>query len=129
MKHKDVVKPVMEKVIRFEKKRSSSWVKRYIGALVLLGIVIFYMLIRTFLEYREIDEEFMVLWYFEDWELFQRVWKDALEFIWTIVPRFWLFASILGFCSMIGMILATRKKRHMVKKRLQSMRTIVKEDI
>jgi hypothetical protein len=98
-------------------------------SLLLLFFVIVYALIRIYTGYREFDEEGMVLWYFEDWELFKIVWKDALEFIWWLLPTYWVYGFALGVVSIATLLLFTRKSRNKMKKRLQSISSATKEDL
>jgi hypothetical protein len=126
MKQHDVTKKVMENVVRFEEKRSTVWLKRYWIVLVLLIFGIGYAAITIYNEYRFFDESFMVSWYFEDWELFTIVWRDALEFIWSLVPAYWVYGCGIGILILIVAIVGTHAKRKKIAKTLQSIKEFKK---
>jgi len=123
MRNKDITKQVMNRVVRFEEARSSTWFKKYWAILIILGIGIVYAGIRIYVGYREFDEEFMVAWYFQDWEMFQIVWRDALDFIWMLLPMYWAYGVGIGIMGIVIVILSTYTKRKNIKKKLQSIQT------
>lgn len=123
MRNKDVTKKVMNRVVRFEEARTLNWFKRYWAILIILALGIVYAGIRIYIGYREFDEEFMVAWYFQDWELFQIVWRDALDFIWMLIPTYWVYGLGIGIIVLIIVILSTYTKRKNLKKKLQSIQT------
>ena len=123
MRNNDITKKVMNRVVQFEETRTSRWFKRYWIILFLLVIGIIYAGIRIYTGYQEFDEEFMVAWYFQDWELFQIVWRDALDFIWTLLPTYWVYGVGIGILGMSIVIFSTNTKRKNLKKKLQSIQT------
>ncbi|MFH0749431.1 MAG: hypothetical protein V1917_00775 [Candidatus Gottesmanbacteria bacterium] len=122
MKQHDVTKKVMEKVVHFEENRSAGWMEKYWIALVFLFIGLIYASITIYKEYRFFDEDFMVSWYFEDWELFRVVWKDALAFIWSFVPVYWVYGLGIGIITVIGIVVGTYAKRKKITRILQSIK-------
>ncbi len=123
MRNNDITKKVMNRVVQFEETRRSRWFKKYWVILSLFVIGIIYAGIRIYTEYLELDEEFMVAWYFQDWELFQIVWRDALDFIWTLLPTYWVYGVGIGILGMSIVIFSTNTKRKNLKKKLQSIQT------
>lgn len=129
MKTNDVTKKVMEKVVQYETKRSTNWIRRYWFFVGLVFVGIMYALIRTYIGYREFDEDFMVLWYFEDWELIKIVWKDALQFIWELVPQYWVYLTTFGIVILGIGIFGTKNKRKQVHTRLHAVKNMKKEGV
>jgi|GEM_PF-2229635 len=123
MKQQDMTKSVMDRVVRFEERRSLNWLRRYWSVLLIICIGIVYAGIRIYFGYRENDEEFIVSWYFQDWELFQIVWKDALQFIWDLLPAHWVYGFGIGIIGAVVMIVCTHTLRRNVQKKIQSIQS------
>lgn len=118
----DTTKQVMDKVIRFEKKRSGQWYQRYWFILTLLALSVVFGGKIIWERLSSEDAWFFLGFYFADWEIFQVLWQEALSFVWDLTPREWLVASFAILLVIVFVMLVTRNKRFLIKRRLASIK-------
>lgn len=117
---KDITEKVMERVMRFEKRRVVFWlwlfgVVTVVTLLVLAGV--------GYLTLREISmrESWELLTLFaEDREIITEYWRDVTETLWIGLPHALLVLIGVVFSGFFAWLFLTRRKRTIVaKKRLQ----------
>jgi uncharacterized integral membrane protein len=120
MKNKtDLSHSVMDRVVRMEERQTRIWRIKFIavlcGLLAVFGLGI-YRIIQYFNEYQLFA--FFDL-FKEDREIISEYWQDTVMTVWDESPKGLLLFG-LCVCGMIILsILVTRRKRNIVKKKLE----------
>lgn len=121
MKPIDVTKPVMDKIVRFEERRTHAWMRLFrvsIGLLFTLSGVFIWQVWLQLYERQTLDLLTLVR---EDREIIQEFWQDsALVFIEELPQDTLITAGI--FLLAIGIIFwVTRRKRKVIRKKLKEL--------
>lgn len=116
-KNFDLTKSVMERIVRFEKKRTWLWIWRFvvgIGILVAAALTFFVFAVK---DVRERDTLSLFSLFGEDTEIIREFWRDTLGIFWQELPREKL-AIGGGFLIIVFAIFVMNRKRikFMVKK-------------
>jgi hypothetical protein len=118
MKRVDVTKSVMDRVTRFEKERSHSWLWRsriFIGVLF-VGVLWALWMVWDQLRARQTLDMLSLFW--EDAEIIQEFWQDTIIVFLEELPREALVVAGIVLVGLFGYIWLTHKKRAIMKKRL-----------
>jgi hypothetical protein len=115
----DISRRVMDQVVHIEEGQARTWRIKFIVAIsILLGIfgLGIYWTIQYFREYQlfALFELFQ-----EDWEIISEYWKDTASVIWDESPKGLIFFALCVCVMILICILVTRKKRNILKKKLQ----------
>lgn len=119
MKNHDLTKPVMEKIVSYERKRVRTLFVRLavvFGALLFVLGSAMYLFAQELVE-RQTLELFQLI--FEDQEIIRDFWQDALFIVWEELPRRWLLVAI-GIIIAGSMVWITTKKKRMRARAIQS---------
>lgn len=121
MKTPDVTKPVMDKVIRFERKRTMSWFRRYWLIIILSGVLV--LLLGWFIVKTLSDQQSFVLLslFRQDPEIISSYWRDTLWVFWQEVPHRVLWISAVLLLGIIIGVVVTRRKRKILHSKLQKL--------
>lgn len=111
MKNHDLTKPVMDKVVSYERNRARTLFTRLavvFGALLFVWASALYLFAQELVE-RQTLELFQLV--FEDQEIIRDFWQDALFIIWEELPRRWLLVATGIIFAGIIVWISTKKKR------------------
>jgi len=118
-KKPDISRRVMDQVVRYEERNAITWRTKFLVVLVcLFGLLAagIYLLIQYFSEYQlfALFELFQ-----QDREIIIEYWQDTLSVIWDETPKDIVFLGLCVCGMIIIYILATRKKRNILNKKMQ----------
>ena len=128
MKSVDVTKPVMEKVVRFEKRRSFWWIGRFFIILLVLcsaGLWLSWIAAEQIAERQTLE---LLTLFTQDREIISEFWQDTLTIFWEELPQGKLIIIGVLLLLIIMLILLTKKRRMIVWKRIQQIKKYIKED-
>ncbi len=114
----DLTQPVMEKIVRFEKRRSKIWLIRFtaiVAVLLLVGAVLAVRAAQRIWERQSLE---LLTLFAEDREIIAQYWQDTLGIFWEELPQRSLTLLALALILLLLIIFFTRKKRQVVKKRM-----------
>lgn len=110
----DITKSVMDRVVRFEKKDTDAWRRRFIILTAVLSIIIFiivWAIVRALSE----EQSWSLLTLFnQDPEIISSYWKDTVWVFWQGVPQVYVYLGTAVLCILVGLWLLTRKKRKII---------------
>lgn len=112
MKNHDVTKPVMEKIVSYERMRVRTLFLRLIvvfGALLFVLGSALYLFAQELVERQTLE---LVELIFEDPEVISEFWRDALYVIWEELPRRWLIMAGIIVATGLYIWIATKQKRN-----------------
>lgn len=118
MKHTDVTKNVMDKIVTYESRRTRVWLGIFLG--VLLGIVALMFIVGkdiygVLLERHTLDVLELL---FQDREIIFEFWQDTLFVIWEEFPKALLYIGLSLGVVLAGIWLATKNRRKIVARRI-----------
>lgn len=124
MKSIDMTKPVMEKVMRFEKRRSLWWLGRFFLILLVLSAAGLWLLwvVATQIAQRQTME--LLTLFTQDREIIAEFWQDTLTVFWEELPQGKLIIIFLILAVIVLFILLTRRHRMIVWKRIRQIKNI-----
>jgi hypothetical protein len=118
MKHINLTKPVMEKVIVFEKKRVNSWRHKFILLLLVLS-GLFVMFVGYTLQQMYVENTFdMFVLFTEDREVLSQFWQDTVVSIWDEVPQVEILAAIGVLLVIVSVVWLTRRTRDINRRKI-----------
>jgi hypothetical protein len=121
MKIPDVTKPVMDKVVRFERKRTALWFRRYRVSIIVSGILVFisgWVIVQTLSD----QQSFTLLSLLgQDPEIIASYWQDTLWVFWQEVPQRMVWISVILLVCIIMGVVVTRRKRKILRSKLQKL--------
>ena len=115
MKNIDLTKPVMSKVVRFEKSRIRWWSVKFIATFGILSLLLggaLWVVYRSVTE-RQTLELFTLL--AQDWEIIQDYWQDTLVVAWQELPQRMIISAGILLLGIVMVWFLTRKKRQRIK--------------
>ncbi len=121
MKKIDITASVMKRVVGYEKRQTTWWLRRYIVFLTIFaGLFVITIAIAARLFYERGTYDLLTL-FFEDKEIIAEYWRDTLSvFIEELPQRALLSAGIL-FLVVISIIVITRRKRTIIRRKLREL--------
>lgn len=122
-KNLDLTKPVMEKVVRFERRHIWIWVSRFVTILGILVAAAFAFLLFATKEIIERDTFSLLTLFGEDKEIIQEFWQDTLSIFWEELPHRKLALGIGFLITIVVLVVVNRKKITLMIKKVK---TIVK---
>lgn len=129
MKTIDLTKPIMDKIIHFEKRRTSLWLKLFISTILMLttvALIYFWMAARQ-LQQRQTLELLVLLG--EDREVIEEFWQDTLSVFLEEFPRWSFIYGTITIIVIILLFIFTKRKRRIVSRKLQKLANYSKRDI
>lgn len=118
----------MDKIIHFEKRQTSLWLKIFISSILILitaAIIYFWMAVKQ-LQQRQTLELLALLG--EDREVIEEFWQDTLAVFLEEFPRWSFVYGSVTFITVILLFLITKRKRQIVSKKLQELANYTKRD-
>ena len=117
----DVRASVMEKVVRFEAKRTRDWLVQFFVILLLTVAAVIggAFVVGVRLWEREAWEPLTLFW--EDPEIVTEFWQDTLFVLWQETPQLWAYLVGAGVILLIALIVGTRRRRRVIQRRLQKL--------
>lgn len=128
MENKDLTRKVMDKVISFERKRSTLWIKVFLftlSALSLMVAVYFLMAIRQVQGGQIFD---LLSLFGEDSEIIEEFWQDTLSIFLEQLPVWSLIYGCLALIAIFIFIVITNKKRSLIQKKLLAVEKYGRKD-
>lgn len=118
----DVTKSVMQKVLRYEKKRTRWWNGIFVTSVTVLVCV--FILSAFYVAKAFTDDPFswLVTLYFTDSETLRNTWREAIGFVWDIVPHDAVYFALFVFAAIIVSIIVTASRRRVNNRRMQSVK-------
>ncbi len=129
MKPIDMKKPVMEKVVRFEKKRSFWWLGKFFFILLVLffaGVWILRVAATQIAERQTLD---LLTLFTQDREIVAEFWQDTLMVFWEELPQNKLIIAGVILLVIVAFVLLTRTRRMIVWKRIQQIKNFKKGEL
>lgn len=113
----DITKSVMDKIVRFERRRTWLWISRFITAAgILIGVALTFLLFAA-KDIGERDTLSLLSLFGEDKEIVQEFWRDTLGIFWEELPQGKLAIGIgLLIIAVILFVINRRNIKLMVKK-------------
>lgn len=127
MKQIDLTSVVMSKVARYERGRIQSFATRFaVLLLVVSGIIMFCLgiIVWQLIEMQAFD---LLTLFHEDRQIIAEFWQDTLVVFWEQVPPLWFWGEVLSLVGFGGMLLLTRKRRVINKKKLSQLENYSKK--
>lgn len=118
MKTIDITKPVMQRIVGYEKKRTARWLKLFFGAAAILASVVVVstgLIVKQMIDFRTFD---MLSLFEEDREIIAQFWQDTLVTVWAELPQQIVITSLVALVIFFGLILFTGTKRKIIKRKL-----------
>jgi len=118
MKKIDVTQKVMNRIVRFEKRRIGLWIFRFaIAFLILAALSLAYFLI-AFLEIRERKTLELLTLFNEDREIIAEFWQDTLQTFFDEMPLQELFLGVVFGVSIVILALILKIKLPVIRKKI-----------
>lgn len=115
---------VMNRVVRYERRRLRRWRSIFLGSLIVLFGAAVVLLVWIGQDLHE-HESLKVLGIFtEDWSVIRQGWYDAFRSIWTDIPRHLSLEVALVVLIVLGVILGTRRQRAIQQRKRASIRDL-----
>lgn len=121
MKKVDITVSVMNKIVRFEKRETARWLRRYalfIAVFAALFLVAIGVAIRLFYERGTYDP---LTLFFEDREIIAEFWRDTLRVLIEELPQRALLSASIALIVIAGVIVMTRRKRTIIRRKLREL--------
>lgn len=120
MKHKTVVPNVMDRVVRYEKNRSSMFLQIITGVIIgCIALCLFVLGIVISILWQQ-DSFSMLLLFLEDQEIIRAYWSDVISIFLQEIPYEYVILCIVLSILLLLVIVATRKKRTIAKHTLEN---------
>ncbi|MBI2404802.1 hypothetical protein HYV22_01325 [Candidatus Gottesmanbacteria bacterium] len=119
MKNIDITGPVMDNIVRFEKRRSLLWFLRFVVivfTLFFLAVLLLWIAFGQIMERQTLE---LLTLFKEDREIIAQFWQDTLMIFWEELPQRKLVISVGILAGIIIFSLLTRKQRMIVWKRIR----------
>ncbi len=116
-----MTKSVMEKVVNYEKKRSTEWIWKFraiLGIALLLLALLFWRIIRQVIEGGSLD---LLEIFLEDAEIIREFWQENVIAFFEELPQGAVVLLIALVVFSISFIVLTRKTRKIVRRRLSEL--------
>lgn len=118
MKNVDVSKSVMNKVVRFERRRTLWWFGKFITTVAVLFITLLLLILLTVRVLSNRQAWDLLTLFTQDPEIISSYWQDTLWVFWEEAPHRVMFMSVIILIVIIGVIAITGRKRKILHKKL-----------
>ncbi len=119
-KNIDLTNSVMEKVVRFEKRRTWLWISRFITAAgILIGVALTFLLFAA-KDISERDTLSLLSLFGEDKEIVQEFWRDTLGIFWEELPQRKLAIGVGLLIIAIVLFVINRKRIKLMVKKIKN---------
>ncbi len=115
--NRDVTTSVMGRVVKYEKKRTSVWMWTLVAALGVLAALLAGSIYVVGTSFFEDEFSWLVSFYFVDFDTFRQTWREAVSFVWDIIPHSFVYFALFLAAVIVAAIFLTRSKRRIMKRR------------
>jgi hypothetical protein len=113
----DITKPVMDRVVRFERKNTDSWQRRFIVSMAIL-VIITLSILWAIISVLSTEQSWSLLSIFtQDPEIIASYWRDTLWFFWQGVPQNYLLLGAIAIFLLIILWVFTGNKRKLIREK------------
>lgn len=117
MKHTDLTKSVMDRIVTYESHRTRVWIGIFLAVFIFIAVLMVIIgkeIYAALLERHTLDVLEIV---FQDREIIAEFWQDTLFVAWEEFPKVRLYMG-LGLGAMLAVIwMVTKKRRKIVARR------------
>ncbi len=121
MKKIDISESVMKKVTRFEQSRTSTWLGRFYGGVVLLSSL---LIIYTWISWQTITDlqgwDLLTI-FMQDKEIIRDYWQDTVVTFIEELPLETILLALVMLVILIFVVLKTRKSRKVYEHRMREL--------
>lgn len=128
MKTIDLSKSVMNRVVKFEKRRSIVWLSRLIIFIVILIVSLVGVLWLITREVIERKTLVLLELFAEDREIINEFWQDTILTFWEELPQEQFALTVVILLSLMMAILLSRQKLKVVIRRIKQLTSLKKEE-
>ncbi|MBI5619603.1 hypothetical protein HY950_01460 [Candidatus Gottesmanbacteria bacterium] len=121
MKTIDLTKPVMEQVVRLERKRTRRWIRIFSVTVAILLIVAALFLVRAALRLSERHTWDLFALLMEDKEIISEFWQDTAMIFFEELPKSSLLIAGAVAVAIALLFVFTAKKRTVVRRKMQEL--------
>jgi len=121
MKTIDLSKPVMQRVVAYEKKRTWLWILLFFLLLFCAGVLAGMSLWVATQDVASRQTLDLLSLFGENWEIIAEYWQDTASVVWEELPKETLTLALLGITALVVLIVATRHKRRIIRKKLSTL--------
>lgn len=121
MKEVDVAKPVMEKVVAYEKARTRHWVLRFVIIVGILTIFVAAALGMAAVDVAQKQSLELLTLFAQEPEIIAEFWQDTLSVFWQELPQQTIFLALILTGGIIGIFLVTKMKRGVIRTKLSAL--------
>ncbi|HUD20358.1 MAG TPA: hypothetical protein VMR81_07990 [Patescibacteria group bacterium] len=113
----DITKPVMDRVVRFERKNTDSWQRRFIVSMAIL-VIITLSILWAIISVLSTEQSWSLLSIFtQDPEIIASYWRDTLWIFWQGVPQNYLLLGAIAIFLLIILWVFTGNKRKLIREK------------
>jgi len=117
-KRVDITKSVMERIVRFEERRSKRWLTIFWGIAILVTIFLGGSLLQAYIILSERRTWDLLEIFYQDREIITEFWQDTLLMFWAELPQNTLLWGSGFALFLVGYWIFTRHQRQIMKRRL-----------
>lgn len=118
MKNIDVTKTVMQKVVRFEERRSRRFLGIFWSVMIVLCSLLSLFLWHAWIIINERGTLDMLALFSEDREIIAEFWQDTVSVMFEELPQKTLIVALIIIVILVGYWIITRRRRRVMKRRL-----------
>jgi hypothetical protein len=121
MKNVNISARVMKKIVQYERKRITLWLRSFVTMTVVLVVsclALFGFTVSDLMEKRAFD---VLELFTQDREIIAEFWKEVLQTFWEEMPQGLFFAGVTVVVILIILIVITRRKRMIIDKKLRGL--------
>lgn len=118
MKIVDITKPVMQKIVSYEKKKTARWLNIFFGVMVILLSVLVAATAYTVRQMIDLQTFDPLSLFREDREIIAEFWRDTLLAAWGELPQRLIITGLAALMLIILIIILTRTRRRIIRKKL-----------
>ncbi len=113
----DITKPVMDRVVRFERKNTDSWRRRFIVSMAIL-VIITLSVLWAIVSVLSAEQSWSLFTLFsQDPEIISSYWRDTLWVFWEGIPQNYLLLGVISVFLITVLWVFTAKKRKIIREK------------
>lgn len=127
MKTIDLTKPVMERVVRFERQRTTRWIRVFSVAVGILVVLVFVFLVRAWIRLSERHTWDLFALFLEDKEIILEFWQDTAMTFFEELPQKILLTAGAVAAGIALLFVFTVRKRAIILRKMRELAKRTKE--